>query len=407
MHIEQEKYNKNICFLLTLVLMLPLLTNFFGSIVSNAVGTTTYSTYAIYGSILLLFGLKYRLKGKKFYFFLILTSIVLGIIILNRIIFPKSYLYMIANREYVSIMLIFYYPIAYAMTSVTDWEHFFKYMRFAAMWTPFLCWFALKFLGLDEMISYMQLSNVLLPGFLAGWYIARIQRKRIYYVPSIVSLYLQIFYGSRMSFASALVFIVLLELFELRNDSSRRSVIKVTILIICSILGIAYFSEIMEWFLKTLEVMGFADSRTVQKLIDGSVFESAGRDIIYKRAEHELGNLGAGMYGFFGDRIVFEKYGGIVYVHNIFYELIFSFGWILGGYISLWLIMKIVKNYFFQKDNMKRVMVSYFVCLIFLRLLVSGTFMTEGQFLLLIGVLCSRANSQPEQVDISKEGAIT
>lgn len=407
MRVDHDKYNKNICFLLTLLLSIPLFTNFFGAIANKFMGTTIYSTYAIYGLILFFYLLKFRVSGRKFYYFLIFTSAVLGLLILNRIIFPRSYLYMRAYEESLYIIMVLYYPVAYAITSITDWSHFFKYMRYSAFWTPILCWFALKFFELDKMIGYMQLSNILLPGFLAGWYIARTEKKKLYYLASLFSLYLQIFYGSRMSFASALAFIVLLEIINLNKDSGTKGVIKVTVLTIAAILGYAYYQEIIEWFLNFLKSFGLTDSRTVQSIINGSAFESKSRDLIYERAQHELSNLGMKMHGLFGDRIAFEKYGGILYVHNIFYELLFSFGWIIGGVISVWLVIKIIKGYFFQKDDMKRLMVSYFVCLIFLRLLVSGSFVIEGQFLLLIGVLCNKTRIEVERTGISEEGVIT
>lgn len=384
--------------------MLPLLTNFFGAITNKLTGSTTLSTYAIYGALMVCYLRKFKLGGSKFYFFLMFTSILLGLVLLNRIIFPRSYLYVLANSEYLYIMFIFYYPIAYAMASVTDWSSLFTYMRFSAIWTPVLCWITLRFFDVSKMITYMQFSNTLLPGFLAGWYIARVQKKKFYYLPSALSIYLQLFYGSRMSFASVIVFIILIEIIELRKESSAKGVIKIVVISLLAVFVYAFFQEILEVFLNLMESLGLADSRTVQSLINGSAFESESRDLIYERAQYELSNLGLGMHGLFGDRIVFEKYGGIIYVHNIFYELIFSFGFIIGGFISVWLIVKIIKEFFFRKDYMNRLMVSYFVCLIFLRLLVSGSFIIEGQFLFLIGVLCNKSTfTDVESKMISRE----
>lgn len=397
MHIEQNKYNQNISLLLALVLSIPLLTNFFGSISNVLTGTTTYTTYAIYGAIMVCFLFKYRLSGRQFYFFLILTSLLLGLLLLNRVIFVKSYAYFYMNKEVLYRILVFYYPIAYAMAWIDDYSHFFKYMRYNAFWTPFLCWVSLTYFELGKIINYMHISNLLLPGFLAAWYIARVKKKKLYYASAFFSLYLQLLYGGRMSFASGIVFIILLEVLLLSKEKTAKGIMKVAFLFMLTILGYAYYEQVIGLIISFLESLNL-ESRTLKNILEGTIFESKTRDIIYQRAWYEMKNMGVSMYGLFGDRISLEKYNPMHgyttnYVHNIFFELILSFGWFIGGVISVWLIYKIIKYVFFEKDYEKRLMSVFFVCLIFMRLLVSGSFLIEGQFLFMIGIFFSRTSS--------------
>ena len=388
--------------MLTLVLSIPLLTNFFGSALNFVAETTTYSTYAIYGSVALCFALKYRLNGKQFYFFVMLTSVVLGLFLINRIVFPESFPYLYMNRPVLMRELIFYYPSAYAMAAVDDWSHFFRYMRFTAFWTPFLCWIALTYFKLLDIINYMHLSNALLPGFLVSWYIVRIYNEKKYYIPAIFSLYLQLMYGGRMSFASGLIFVVLVEIIFVQENEAALKVIKVSFLSLCVILGIVYYKNVLEIFVYFLESMN-VESRTIRNIVNGTIFESKTRDAIYKNAWYEMKNMGTGMYGLFGDRLALEKYYPMHgytsnYVHNFFYEMILSFGWILGSFLSVGIVLKIIKGLLFKGNFEKRIMVAYFVCLIFMRLLVSSSFLIEGQFLFLLGILFNKTESVENDV---------
>lgn len=65
------------------------------------------------------------------------------------------------------------------------------------------------------------------------------------------------------------------------------------------------------------------------------------------------------------------------YAHNFYYEILLSFGWIIGGFISVWVTWRIIKS-LFTDDDMVFHLCSYFLCLEFMRLLVSGSFLVEG-----------------------------
>ena len=141
-----------------------------------------------------------------------------------------------------------------------------------------------------------------------------------------------------MSFASGISFIVLVEFIILSKNKNAKGIVKMTILSMLAIIFFFFYKEILEAFVSFLDSLNI-ESRTIKNIISGTIFESETRDIIYERARYEIKHMGLSMYGLFGDRVAFEKYGGIIYVHNIFYEMILSFGWILGG-IIIFLLLK-------------------------------------------------------------------
>ncbi|MGU8312496.1 hypothetical protein ACV3RX_10685 [Clostridium perfringens] len=139
------------------------------------------------------------------------------------------------------------------------------------------------------------------------------------------------------------------------------------------------------------QILGFGDSRTLEKLLNYELFISNSRNQIYDYANIELMNLGIRMNGIFGDRVALKKYDpNIVYVHNIFYEVLLSFGFLLGSTFFIIFIVKFLFTIISKKDFMLKQMVIFYFCLIFIRLLVSGSFVIEGDFTILIFLLFNR-----------------
>ena len=153
-------YDKEIGYLLALVLSLPLLTNFFGGIARMVGASTIDTTRIIYFAVFLIGVNKLRccntvwfLNLLKLYIFMIL------VLLLNYAFFPMCRPYYSANSLSLGINLIFYIPVAYALVRVKDWTYFFEYMKYTAILTPIAGWIGIKFLNFEDMISYMIFSN--------------------------------------------------------------------------------------------------------------------------------------------------------------------------------------------------------------------------------------------------------
>jgi len=125
------------------------------------------------------------------------------------------------------------------------------------------------------------------------------------------------------------------------------------------------------------------DSRFLTKMLNNQLLESNTRNAIYDEARYALENMGFGMYGLFGDRLVVSS----VYVHNIFYEILLSFGYVFGTLFILLLIFIITKAIVFNKDTISKVFALFFTAAFFLRFFVSGSFVIEGDFYLYIAAM--------------------
>ncbi|WP_394238257.1 O-antigen ligase family protein [Niallia oryzisoli] len=122
-------------------------------------------------------------------------------------------------------------------------------------------------------------------------------------------------------------------------------------------------------------------SRSVMLFLNNEEIHLSGREKIYhyvlgEIAAHPVLGVGLG-----GDRV-----SGLGYSHNLFLELGSNFGVILGGILSLVLILLIVRS-FFLKNKAKSQMVVIWLCLGFVHLMVSGSYLIEMKFWILLGLL--------------------
>ena len=122
------------------------------------------------------------------------------------------------------------------------------------------------------------------------------------------------------------------------------------------------------------------NSRSILLFLDGSFTDSSGRNDIYKSLISLFSENPIFGYGLKGD---VANIG--VYSHNLFIELLFSNGLIIGGSLSILLISLVLKP-FFQKRKNELFYIFYALLFSngFFSLLTSSTFLSETNFYLLI-----------------------
>lgn len=149
---------------------------------------------------------------------------------------------------------------------------------------------------------------------------------------------------------------------------------------------IIFLPYILNFLAETLDFMGM-DSRTMEMLTGNELTSTSTRDDIY---ELSLNFVESNLYeikGFYADRYLLRAFGSwIAYPHNIVLELMIDFGVLLGGFISIVIISK----YFiriFKGNTDKRTIIGILATLILVRLMVSSSFMVEGGFYTVLGLL--------------------
>lgn len=200
--------------------------------------------------------------------------------------------------------------------------------------------------------------------------------------------------GSRASFLCVLVYLLLYIFFIKSNEIEHRKKIQFFIIIlITSILTLLFYKQILEAIGSVFESIGFS-SRTIQRIIDGSVGEDPIRHSIYDLAIEKIKNNWITGYGMLSDRYLFGSY-----CHNIFLEIFMQFGVIVGLGIILVLFINICKGFMIkQNTDLKQFFIVFFSCSI-VRLMVSYSFWDDSNFWIMLAIL----KNLLEKKNMSKE----
>jgi hypothetical protein len=152
-----------------------------------------------------------------------------------------------------------------------------------------------------------------------------------------------------------------------------------------SILCIIFFyDEIIRLFLMLIQKMGMS-TRIIDMLISGDILESSGRNILQEQLMQAVSNNWFG-YGIAGDRAIVGAYA-----HNILIELWVSFGVIVGTALFIvpvfFTVLLLIKKSRYNTAEDSFILVLISSC--YVKLFLSGTYLTESFLFLLIGVLIS------------------
>lgn len=138
-------------------------------------------------------------------------------------------------------------------------------------------------------------------------------------------------------------------------------------------------------------------SRSLDMLLYGDFASDSGRSeirtyFINKLIDHPF--LGIGL---FGDRLL----EGVVYCHNIILEVLLDFGILLGGFLLVVGLIKLVSLYFkSDKENRNRI-IGYF-CGLVLPFMTSDSYLISGGFAIFVG-LCYLINKSQREILIEND----
>ncbi|MGM1387817.1 hypothetical protein [Bacillus cereus group sp. BceL293] len=343
---------------------------------TSSTSALTFLIYAIVLMIIMSKVLKYKgfyLKGVLVYF------LILTFFLLNYMIFENSRLYLLETN--MLLVYFFFIPIAiFVVSKINNWNVALSILCKFAYLAVLLSTMGIVLVGYVEHVSYMEFSYSLLPFIMILYCALRTKFTIINLVALLASFTNVLVFGARAPILYLLVFIVLYEFIKLRKSGIIPVIICAMAVILSLILLFSFSNEILILLMKLEEL---TDSRFLTKMLNNQLLESNTRNAIYDEARYALENMEFGMYGLFGDRLVVSS----VYVHNIFYEILLSFGYVFGTLFILLLIFIITKAIIFNKDTISKVFALFFTAAFFLRFFVSGSFVIEGDFYLYIAAM--------------------
>lgn len=201
---------------------------------------------------------------------------------------------------------------------------------------------------------------------------------------SLVSLLVILALGSRGALLCTAVFVVL-KFIKSNSKLNFKRVFFYLVLFGMSISMIVNFDRILEFIQYFLLKFGI-NSRSIMLLLRDNIFLSSGRNSIYQNLTGEISNNPLFGIGLGGDRV-----DGLGYAHNLFLEVMADFGVIAGVIIIIALILLIL-NSLLIKDKEKYNMLIVWLGLGFVDLMVSGSYLIDMKFWILIGMLTKNSS---------------
>ena len=227
--------------------------------------------------------------------------------------------------------------------------------------------------------AYNVLPSILFLGYWA------FERKRLgYWILFILSTVLLFIFGTRGPLLAVAVFItfeIVARLIISKASVKRYILFFVIVILIFAVLSTNLIIEFMEFLSQCFEEIGFS-TRIFDMFIEGELSYSSGRDKLSEQIVAAIGEKPILGYGIFGDRVI----TGGSYVHNIFLELWCDFGIFIGTAVMIALIVLIVKALKCSKDGTVFYFILMLISLVFTKLMLSGSYLTEQYLFFLIGL---------------------
>lgn len=394
--INAEKRNISYLNSLAWVLLISVVLEFVNTVLKQrfSLTSTTQITLAIYSIVLIMSMFKvlkykgFKVKGVITYF------LILMFFAINYVMFENSQTYLLDKN--MLLIYLFYIPISiFVIGSIKDWNEALNIFQKFAYFAVFLSTLGITVVGYSDFLSYMEFSYSLLPFISILYYAFRQNLKLINLIAFLVGFIDILVFGARAPILFLLVFIVLYEIIRLRES---KILPKITMILICILLVMVltlFNDKIIHFVIRIAEL---TNSRFLIKMLNRELLISHTRSLIYEEANYALKNMGLNIYGLFGDRLLVNA----IYVHNIFYELLLSFGYIFGLISILALLFLIAKAIVFNKDTTLKIMAILFTTALFLRYLVSGSFVIEGNFYIYIAIMLNICVNAREKINNEK-----
>lgn len=195
--------------------------------------------------------------------------------------------------------------------------------------------------------------------------------------------------GSRGPLLSLVLYWIFLTIKHIRNSKNVvRHFIRSSLFIAVIIIVLMNFDLMIVKLDLVLKNMGFG-SRTLRIFLSSSADFSSGRINIYSFIVECIKERPLLGYGLAGDRVLL----GGTYPHNFFLEVLVQFGVIIGGLIIILFIYFCIKGMFNNKDEAETDLALLFFGIGFIQLLVSGSYLTSGNFWLFMSICMNSTNT--------------
>lgn len=229
----------------------------------------------------------------------------------------------------------------------------------------------------EEKQSAQGLSYTLLPfALLVEWKL--IEKFNVFSFLLFVGAFIMLLLlGSRGPFFSLVLFALLYIIFINKIFVKHKWLI--ILILIVSYLLVVYYEDVLLYFYDYAESLGF-NARIIEMMMKNDVLLDNGRNPIVISVFSAL-SVNSGGLGLCGVQALTNQF----YAHNLFLELVASYGWIIGGFFSISFIILVVKGYLGCINDTQKAFFLMLFCVAPFPLMFSGIFLNQPSLFMFIG----------------------
>lgn len=328
-------------------------------------------------------------KNKKNIDTFILFMIFLLSYVVSFTIIPENREYMFTSVfDYtfnpLYLFIIYAFPGYFLIRSISNYKLLTKYLYiFSAIVLISSILYYFIFVSLGFTIEYMTFSyNFLL--HLVFLIIYFLFKKGLFsFLLSVVGIIMIVLTGARGPLVISLLSAVTFLLFSSLRDKKGRVTLLITPIFV--LLFLVYYDDLFKLLFQLSSYLNI-DSRTLSFIVQDNFFDGDSRLNLFNNSIKYINLTG---YGMFGDRLLLDG----TYPHNIFLEILLHFGYIIGTLIIL-LVSFLFLRTGITKNIYSRILFFSFLSIGFFKLLITGTYLTEPGFYILLGISVSQLVSK-------------
>ena len=193
---------------------------------------------------------------------------------------------------------------------------------------------------------------------------------------SAISLIVLLLLGARGPILCVVVFVVL---YLIICNKIYKKIGWIILLLLGAALFIVFLEQILLVLFEFASDMGYS-TRIIEMMVEGEMADDNGREYIIDRIIYALNDHPLGL-GLCGVQALTSEF----YAHNLFLELIATYGWGIGGVMSLAFIVLSVKGFRCCNSEIETGFYLVLLCCSVVPLMVSSIFLKEPLFFMFIG----------------------
>lgn len=286
-------------------------------------------------------------------------------------------------------LLIFFLRVCvglFLFRFATDYHKIIDLQRFILI--PTLV-FAILFMASGYTENYMGYSYTLMLPSIFIFIYGYSYKKYLYIFVGCIALFSILIFGARGAFAFGVFSISTYILF------TTRLTVKKMILVSTAVILLMLVCLNMKTIIDYLYTI-YGSSRTLRMMLNGFAFDAGGRAI---RQEAVLESMSILPQGLFSDRKVISQAVGTAinsdyYPHNIFLEILFQFGFIIGLIVCALIILLLINTFIAVIREKIEYKILYFSCVVpfVLQSMVSGSYLTNYVSGIALGICLNMIN---------------